>query len=362
MGATAAVLRRNRITERGAGISGHKVFLQGPQTVPSFLAYYNVDSGFVNQRRAPSAMTHPPPTLMTLPVEIRTHIFYLALLDTPVIRDPDPPYRSSLDLSLLSTSRQVYSETRTIPIALQYFGSHYNPKVNFFSTLRLRTFQIASLKTLGFDLSPSDLTHFLALGSDNGFLFGEQVLDLDLLIIYADDWIADASRRWRYVTSPGDVHHGLPKSSRWLRALCGLKGWKQLEVVFKARELVTEYWKRGRFMQSLFDDFRSQSGNLDEDFTIWHESHDTPYERITVLRTRELGRFKQPQWWRGDLGRLVDGRDCVFGESIDTNDDEEGGVAFHVQERCWCPTRRQNHCTRCCTRCQPDCGGYQAQH
>ena len=306
-------------------------------------------------------MTHPPPTLMTLPVEIRSHIFYLALLDTPEIRDPDPPHRCSLDLSLLSTSRQVYSETRTIPIALHYFGSQYDPNSNFFSSLRLHPFQIAFLKTLGIDLNPSDLARFLALGSDNGYLFGEPGLDLDLLIIYADDWIAKASGRWRYAVTPEDVHYGLPKSSRWLRALCGLKGWKQLEVVFKARELVTEYWERGRFMQSLFDDFRSHSGDLDEDFTIWHESHDSPYERVTILRTRDLGRFKQPQWRRGDLGRLMEGRDCVLGEPMDINDDEGGRPAFHVQERCWGPTRRQNHCTRCCTRCRPDCGGYQLQ-
>ena len=308
-------------------------------------------------------MTDPPPTLLTLPVELRSNIFYLALLNTPVIRAPDPPFHRSLNLSLLFTNRQIYHETRAIPPALHYFGNQYDPKVNFLSSLRLHTFQIAALKTLAIEyLDPSDLKNFLALGNDNGYLLGEKALDLDLLAIYADDWIASSARRWHYAASPEDVHYGLPKSSRWLRALCGLKGWKQLEVVFGARELVSEYWNRDGFMQPLFDDFRSHSGNLDEDFTIWHEGHDVPYEKITVLRTKELGRFKQPQWWRRDLGRLIEGRECVLGGPVDTDEDEEGTLAFHVQERCWGPRLRKNHCTRCCTRCQLDCRGYQVHH
>lgn len=303
-------------------------------------------------------MTNPPPTLLTLPVELRSAIFHLTLLNTPEVCVPGPPYRRSLDLSLLSTNRQVYYETRTIPIALHYFGNQYDPKVNFLSSLTLRPFQIAALKTLGIEyLNPSDLAHFLALGSENGHLLGEQALDLDLLVIYADDWIADGARRWRYAASPEDLHYGLPKSSRWLTALCGLKGWKQLEVAFKARELVTEHWNRGGFMQSLFDDFRSHLGDLDEDFTIWHESRTRPNEKITVLRTKYLGRFKQPQWWRGDLGRLTLGRECVLGESTDMNEDEEERPAFHVQERCWGPVTRQSHSTKC----DPDCKDYQAQ-
>ncbi len=309
---------------------------------------------FANQLRASPAMTSPPPTLLTLPVELRSNIFHLALLTTPVVRNPDPPYRRSLDLSLLSTNRQIYYETRAIPLSLYHLGKPYDPEVNFLTSLSLRSFQLAALRTLVIEyLDPSDLKHFLALGNDNGCLLGEKMLNLDLLVIYADDWIGSGARRWRYAVSPEDVHNSLPRSSRWLRALCGLKGWKQLEVAFKAREIDDEYWARGGFIQPLFDDFRSHSGDLDEDFTIWHASHgDRSNEKITVLRTRELGRFKQPQWWKQDLKTLMEGRECVLDGSIEITAKEEVKPALHVQERCWGPPRlRQNHCTRC----QPDC-------
>ncbi|KAL9129676.1 MAG: hypothetical protein Q9175_007230 [Cornicularia normoerica] len=266
-------------------------------------------------------MSSPPPTFLTLPVELRSKIFYLALLNTPEIRAPDPPYRYSLDLSLLLTNRQVYYETRSIPLALHYVGNKYDPKVDFLSSLRLRPFQKAALKTLAIEyLYPGDLTHFLALGSDTGYLFGETALDLDLLVIYADDWTVNGARRWRYTASPEDVHYHLPKSSRWLRALCGLKGWKQLKIVFTTRDLVNEYWNRDGFIQTLFDDFRSCPGRLDDDFTIWHESRDEWTENIIVLRTKELGRYKQPEWWRVDVGRLMEGRECVLGRSMAINE------------------------------------------
>lgn len=298
-------------------------------------------------------MTNSPPTLLTLPVELRSKIFYLALLNTPEVRAPDPPYRRSIDLSLLSTNRQVYHETRAIPPSLHYFGNQYDPKVNFLSSLHLRPFQIAALKNLIIEcLSPADLTHFLALGRDTGYLFGEETLDLDLLVLYADDWIASGARRWRYAASPEDIHYGLPKSGRWLTALCGLKGWKHLEIDFMTRDLVDEYWDRGGFMQTLFDDFRSRLGDLDEHFTIWHESQHVPYEKITVLRTKELGRYKQPAWWRTDVRRFVEGNECIFGGPMDVKEDGGELPAFHVQERCWAPGKRKNHCKRC----QPDCG------
>ena len=218
-------------------------------------------------------MANPPPTLLTLPVEIRSGIFRLALANTPVITAPEPPYNRSLDLSLLLTNRQVYYETREIPIGLHHFGKQYDPNVNFLFSLRLLPFQIVALKTIVIEyLNPSDLNHFLALGSDNGYLFGEKTLDLDFLMIYADDWIAGNARRWRRAASPEDSHYNLPKSSRWLRELCGLKGWKVLEVEFKSGELVSEYWERGGFIQALFDDFRSHSGDLDDKFTVWHAS------------------------------------------------------------------------------------------
>ncbi|KAF6222205.1 hypothetical protein HO133_001291 [Letharia lupina] len=304
-------------------------------------------------------MTNPPPTLLTLPVEIRSSIFYLALLNTPEVCAPEPPYRHSLDLSLLSTNRQVYYETRTIPLALHHFGNQYDPQVNFLSSLRLRPFQIAALKILVIEsLFPGHLTHFLALGNDNGYLFGEEALGLDLLVIYAEDWIGKGARRWRYTASPEDVHYNLPMSSRWLRALCGLKGWNRLEIVLGTRDLVNEYWDYDRFMQTLFDDFRSRLGDLDEGFTIWHEGRDVPSEKIVVLRTRELGRYKQTEWWRADVGRLMDGSECVLRGSMDINEDDGGGrPGFHVQERCGVPENRKNHCTRC----QPGCGCYTTQ-
>lgn len=300
-------------------------------------------------------MTNPPPTLLTLPFEIRSNIFHLALLDTPLIHALDPPYRCSLDLSLLFTNRQVYYETRAIPPALNYFGNRYDPNVSFLSSLRLRPFQIAALKTLGIEyLYPGDLSHFLALGRDNGYLFGEEELDLDLLIIYTEDWIAGGVRRWRPAASPEDVQYHLPKSSRWLRALCRLQGWKQLEINFREPELLNEYGNRGGFMQTLFDDFRSHLGEFDEHFTIWHESFDAPDEKITVLRTKELGRYKQPAWSRADVGRLIEGKECILGDSMGIDEDEGGRPAYHIQERCGGPRIRKNHCTRC----QPDCGCY----
>ena len=307
-------------------------------------------------------MTNGPPTLLTLPVELRNAIFSLTLLNTPTVCAKGPPYRFCLDLSLLSTNRQVYYETRAIPITLHYFGKQFDPEINFLSSLNLRPFQIAALRTLGVEyLNPNHLAQFLALGSNNGYLFGEQALDLDTLVIYADDWIADGARRWRYSVSPEDVHYNLPKSSRWLRALCALKGWKQLEVAFNTRELVGEHWKFGGFMQSLFDDFRSHSEDLNENFTIWHESYDRTFEKITVFRTKDLGRFKQPQWWRRDLGKLKEASDCVSGEPLDVHEDEGEKPTLHVQERWGDPVTRQRFCTRCQTRRHSDCKDHQSQ-
>ena len=300
-------------------------------------------------------MSNPTLTLLTLPVEIRSEIFHLALRNTPVICEPDPPFRRSLDLSLLFTNRQIYHETRAIPIGLNYFSSPYDPQVNFLSSLRLCSFQIASLKILGIDyLNPSDLKQFLSLGNGNGYIFGEKALDLDALIIFADDWIGSGARRWRYAASLEDVHYGLPKSSSWLRALCGLRGWKALEVAFKSGDLVSEYWDRGGFMQPLFDDFRSHSGDLDEDFTIWHESQD---EKILVLRTNELKRFKQNRFGKRQVEAVMRGKECVLDTSVKKDEDEGEGPAFHIQERCWGLLERKNHCTACQT-CQSDCRVY----
>ena len=304
-------------------------------------------------------MTSPPPTLLTLPVEIRSNIFYLALLDTPKICLPDPPFRCSLDLSLLFTNRQVYYETRSIPIALHYFGNQYDPKVNFLSSLCLRPFQIAALKTLRIEyLYPGDLANFLALGSDNAYLLGDPALDLDMLEIQADDWMSHGARRWRSAASPEDVHYRLPSSSRWLVALCGLKGWKRLTITFTTMGLVEEYWKRGRFMQTLIDDFRSCIGSLDEEFTIWHECHVERQEKIIVFRTKNLGRYKQPEWRKIDTGKLIEGKECVLGVPRDVMEDEPGRPAFHVHEMCGKPGTRSFHCMNC----QPNCGCNLAQH
>ena len=298
-------------------------------------------------------MTNPPPTLLTIPVELRNRIFHLALLDTAEVRACESRYYGSLNLSLLSTNRQIYFETRAIPLILRYIGNVYDPQVDFLSSLRLPSFQIAALKILGIEyFSPSDLTSFLELGSNNGYLFGERTLDLDLLVIFADDWVSSSARRWRSGLSPEHVYYDLPKSSRWLRALCELKGWKQLRIAFKTNEVMEEYWRRGRFMQTLFDEFRSSLGESDADFTIWHDSHDEWNEKITVFRTKELGRYKKPEWWKADVGRLMEGRECVLGGPLDLYEDEAARPAFHVQERCMRPGRRMNHCPRC----QPDCG------
>lgn len=307
-------------------------------------------------------MVNPPATLLTLPFEIRSSILYLALADTPLITAPEPPYTRSLDLSLLRTNRQIYHEARSIPITLHYFGKEYDTSVNFLSSLRLLPFQVAALKTLVIEyLKPGDLANFLALGSDNGYLFGEKTLDLNLLVIYADDWIANTARGWRSAASPEDVHYNLPRSSRWLRALCGLKGWKILEVAFKSGDLVSEYWKRGGFMQSLFDDFRSHSEDMDDDFTIWHAFQDVPVEKITVMRTKELGRIKQSHWGKEDVRRFMEGRECIVSKSLEPMEEEGPRPAFHIQERCWGPTMRKDHCKRCSPGCQPDCKDFLAR-
>lgn len=291
----------------------------------------------------------------TLPVELRSRIFHLALLDTAEVRATESRYYGALNLSLLSTNRQIYFETRAIPFILRYIGNAYDPKVNFVSSLRLPSFQIAALKILGIEyLNPSDLTSFLE--TNNGFLFGERTLDLDLLVIFADDWIASGARRWRASASREDVQYDLPKSSRWLRALCELKGWKQLRIAFKPNEIVNEHWFRGGFMQTLFDDFRSHLGKPDADFTIWHESYDEWNERITVFRTKELWRYKKHEWWRANVARLMEGRECVLGGPLDVHEDEAATPAFHVQERCMRPGKRINHCPKC----QPDCGCHPA--
>ena len=300
-------------------------------------------------------MTNPPPTLLTLPVELRSEIFHLALINTPEIREPDPPFRRSLDLSLLFVNRQIYHETRTIPVGLHYFNNQYDPQVDL-SSLRLCSFQIAALKLIAIEyLNPSDLKQFLSLGSGNGYIFGANALNLDSLVIYADDWIGSGAQRWRRAASSDDVQYGLPKSSRWLRALCGLRGWKTLEVAFQSRELVSEYWGRGGFMQPLFDDFRSHSGDLDEEFTIWHEN---PAEKIIVLRTNELKQFKQHRFGKRDVEQLMEGKECVLDKSVGGYEDEEERPAFHIQERCWGPVTRKSHCTACRTSCQSDCRVY----
>ena len=106
-------------------------------------------------------------------------------------------------------------------------------------------------------------------------------------------------------------------------------------------------------MQVLFDRFRSSLRDLDEDFTIWHES-DIVNEKIIVLRTKELARYKQPRNWRkADIRKLMEGNECVLGGSTDMNEDEEARPSFHVQEKCWgLVVTRWNHCPRC----RPECG------
>lgn len=200
------------------------------------------------------------------------------------------------------------------------------------------------------------MKHSLALGQDNGYLFGEEALDLDLLIIYPDDWIANGAESWRYATFPKDDDFGLPLSSSWLRALCGLRGWKQLEIIFIRGQLPSMYRICAEMIQPLLDDFRSYSGQLDEDFTIWHKCDDEVNENITILRTKELGRYKHPQWSRADLGRLIEGRECVLGAPM-ADQDEGRRPGFHVQElhehrRFRGNATMPNHCTACSKECQ----------
>lgn len=125
-----------------------------------------------------------------------------------------------------------------------------------------------------------------------------------------------------------------------------------MEIWFKEQESVNEYWDRGSFMQTLFDDFRSRLGELDEDVTMWNEGYSILNEKIIVLRTKELGRYELPEWRKADVGKLIEGKECVLGGPTGIDEDEGGRPAFHIQKRYGGPGTRNNHCTRC----QPDCG------
>lgn len=169
------------------------------------------------------------------------------------------------------------------------------------------------------------------------------------------------------MASRGDVFFDLSRSARWLGAICGLWGWRQLEVEFREGDVEREYWERGAWVQALFEDFRRRVGDGDLDgngegsgkgngegngkgngyppFTIWHKQAFAPFhEIITVLRTEDLHAHGSPEWRRGDLRRLREGRECVLAP-----EGEEGSwrSGFHVGERMGLPTARQGRCGWC---------------
>ncbi|KAL2057731.1 hypothetical protein ABVK25_002115 [Lepraria finkii] len=291
--------------------------------------------------------SHLPASLLTLPAELRTKIYHLALHDNPAI-SLSTPYRIP-NLSLLSTNRQIYHESRSIPPLFFYYGREYKPNESLLRNLR--PFQIAALRSLCiFYLYPGDLEKFTApLREGNGFLFNEPSLRLDTLTIYTDDWLTRTnSHGWRNIVEEGDVHYDLPRSSRWLRSLCGLTGWRQLELSFSDLELEEEYHTNGSFITPLFDDFGATMGaaGLCKAFTIWHKQNQNEPcgETITVLRTQDLHLHSSPQWEKKDLVKLVEGNECIVVPDFD-----DAGYGFHVSERYGSPTvaGRSGFCPSC---------------
>ena len=193
---------------------------------------------------------------------------------------------------------------------------------------------------------PSQLGPFLGLDKGRkgpshtaSHLFKEPLLNLDTLKIHTDYWITrSSSSSWRHVAEPEDVQYGMPAARiRWLVALCGIKGFKQLDLVWAEQKLLQEYCEREeraatgggvRFVQEILDKFEMAmrgSGSTEDgeardgeekspEWTLWHQR--TPgepfHERITALRTAAIGRHGHPQWKRGNLQALREGRECVF--------------------------------------------------
>jgi len=110
-------------------------------------------------------------------------------------------------------------------------------------------------------------------------------------------------------------------------------------------------------VQSLFDNFRAHISDLGEGFTIWHKQDDTPFnEKITVLRTTQLRSHGSPEWSMKDLGKLVQGKECVLAERRREREEQgpydqglEGGWRpdFHVGERLGTVKGRQGWCGWC---------------
>ena len=272
-----------------------------------------------------------PATFLSIPVELRTKIYNLALHDNPTII-PSSPYRIP-NLSLLSTNRQIYHESRSIPLTIYPYGNEYKPSKPFFKILQ--PFQIASLRKLSiFYLYPGDLKEFASpLKEGNGFLFNEPTLNLDILTIYADDWLTYTNADGRHnVASPEDLQYELPRSNRWLCTLCELSGWRQLELSFSEREYQDYYPEEAEFIAPLFEGFRAtmRDTGLGGAFTIWHkEDMEAVGETVTVFRTKDLHLHSSPQWEKKDLARLVEGKECAV---VGDDDDDDAGCRYHVDE------------------------------
>jgi len=292
-----------------------------------------------------------PPTLLTLPAELRQKIYHHTL--NPPVYIPLSPRPGDVvpDTAFLLTCRKIYHEARALPLHLHSTGRPYDPTKPYLASF-LKPFQAAALRRLSiYYLYPADLKQFVGLGAENGYLFGEQTMNLDMLTIHGDYWLTkEMARRWRQTVTEEDVCFDLPRSCRWVVALCGLRGWRQLDVVFAEKDLVNEYWQRESFMGGLFGGFRDVVGEGEgPGFTIWHKDDKDEWgERITVLRTEGLFLHGFPQWGKGDVGVLKAGRECVGSpravraelEGKEEDEDEgegegegEGGVGFHVGER-----------------------------
>lgn len=193
-----------------------------------------------------------------------------------------------------------------------------------------------------------------------------------------------------------DIHAGIPgPDARWLVALCGLRGFRQVEVVFAMGPMRVEYWERGLFVGGLMEGFREGMRALrrerkregerkkggfevggrqgerriaavgemrrDEEeeevevpeWTVWHKS--TPgeytYERVTVLKTAALRRHGWPQWGKGDADGLREGGRCVGpmmgGGEVDLTLEETERPTFHVKELRGRPGGRRVVCDCC---------------
>ncbi|KAL6718378.1 hypothetical protein ACLMJK_004467 [Lecanora helva] len=311
------------------------------------------------------------PTILTLPFELRQQIYDYVLNPPDLLPSSnDGSDRHTPNLSLLLTCRQVYHELRDLPLQLYHYGRYDEHGSNRSPLKKLRErFQIAALRRFTiYNFYPPNLKYFVALGAKNGYLFGNEPLNLDTLTLYTESWLPrEKARMWRPSIDKEDPAYNLPYSARWLLALCSLKGWKMLNVNFRERHLEDDYVQRGRLIKPLFGEFQAAIREIDSakekdapSFTIWHNMEDEVYDRydekISVIRTADIHSHGFREWRKADVGKLREGRECVHklnphDPAIDATYKHE---KFHVQEMFGEPgyMRRLDVCSSCASRAE----------